>query len=149
MIAHSIKITVFVKEGEDKEKVISSLREIIPFDIESEKIGFNKKKTLGFEEKEIIVLEIILEKEKHIKGFLESINKKLSEEARELIMRQKENRLDKELNFFLRFSKQKWIEEKELWLTDRGNCFHIRIKLAVFPKKREKGLEKIDELFGL
>ncbi|MBD3249539.1 hypothetical protein GF336_05840 [Candidatus Woesearchaeota archaeon] len=148
MIAHSINITVFAKEGEDKERIISALKEFIPFDIEKEKIEFNQKKTLGFDDKKITVLEILLEKEKHIKGLLDNLKEKLSEEAKYLILKQKESRLDQELNFFLRFSKQRWIEKKELWLTDKGKCFHIKIKLAVFPKKREKAIKKIEKMFS-
>ena len=148
-IAHSIKITVFVKEGEDEEKVKRKMVGSIPFDIEQEKIELKERVTAGFNEKEIKIFEILLEKHRHIEAFLEKLARELSEEAKELILRQAESRLDEECNFFLRFSKEKLMEENELWVTDQGNCFHIKMNVAAFPKKKENALEIIRNVFKL
>ena len=97
----------------------------------------------------IKILEILLEKERNIKAFLEKLNGQMSDESKEILERQMESRLDEECNFFLRFSKEKLINEKELWLTDQGNCFHIKINVAAFPKKREIAMEIIRKVFIL
>ncbi len=39
------------------------------------------------------------------------------------------------------------LQENKLWLTESGDCFHIKINIASFPRKREKALEIIRNLF--
>lgn len=145
-IANSIKLSVFVKEGEDKEKIKTTLLKIIPFNLEQEKILIGQKKAIGFNEKEILIYEIILEKERHINSFIENLNKILDNEVKERLLNQADTRLDEECNFFLRFNKEKLLNN-EFWLTDQGNCFHIKINIAVFPKKKENALEIIRKVF--
>lgn len=147
MIANSVKISVFCKEEENCEKIKKKLTEIIPLDMEAEKIFIGRQKATGFDEKAIEIFEICLEKNKHADMFIRSIAGKLGEEAKERIIQQAESRLDAECNFFLRFSKEKLLEENDLWLTDQGNCFHIKINIAAFPKKRENALEIIRKVF--
>jgi RNA binding exosome subunit len=43
--------------------------------------------------------------------------------------------------------KQKLLNN-ELWITDCGECFHIRISIAAFPKKKEVALEVIKKIFS-
>ena len=148
-IANSVKIRVFVKEGEDEEKIKSNLLELIPFDLESEKIEFHQQKATGFNEREIKIFEIQLQNDRHVQAFLKNLVKNLSDETKERILMQAESRLDEECNFFLRFSKDKLINENELWLTDQGNCFHVKMNLAAFPKKKEIALEIVRKVFKL
>ena len=61
---------------------------------------------------------------------------------------QKESRLDDNLDFFLRFGKDEYIRNDKLMLTDSGNCFHIKISIDAFPKKREIALKIADKIFG-
>ena len=144
MIANSVRISVFQKEGEEvKEKLL----ELVSFDLTEEKIELVEKKANGFEEKEIKIYEILLVKERHVNSFIENLISKLSSETKELILKQAESRLDEECNFYLRFSKEKLIKENEFWITDQGNCFHIKINIAAFPKKKEKALEIIRKAF--
>ena len=146
-IANSVKISVFVKEGEDELKIIDKLLSIIPFDIEKEKIVLSQQTTTGFNEKKIKIFEILLAKDRHIEGFLNNLIKNLDQGTKELILSQAESRLDDECNFFLRFNKENLIREDDFWLTDQGNCFHIKINLAAFPKKKEAALEIVRKLF--
>ena len=140
-IANSIRISVYVKQEEDEEKIKEKLFSLLPFDLEE--IKLEQRKTIGFNEKEIKIFEVLLEKNKHIRAFLDNLIKNLSDEAKELILKQAESRLDDNCNFFLRFSKDKLIKENDLWLTDQGNCFHIKINIAAFPKKKDIALEII------
>ena len=148
-IAHSIKITVFVKEGEDESKVKGKLLSLIPFDLEKERIELKESTATGFDDKKIKIFEVFLEKDKHIEMFLNKLVEDLSDSTKEFILRGAEKRLDKDCNFFLRFSKEKLIEENDLWLTNQGNCFHIKVNIAAFPKKKEIALEIIRNLFKL
>jgi hypothetical protein len=147
-IANSIKITVFVKEEEKEEKIRGALLDLFPFDMGEEKVELKQSVATGFNEKKIKLFEIRLTKDKHINLFLEYLQNKLSKETKELIQKQAESRTDDGCSFFLRFSKDKLINEKEFWLTDQGNCFHIRINIAAFPKKKEKALSIINKIFS-
>lgn len=145
--ANSIKVSVFAKEGEDVDKIKEKLLLLIPFDIEKEKVVLEQRTAIGFNEKEIKVFEVLLTKEKHVNLFFENLVNNLSNETKELILKQAESRLDEECNLFLRFSKDRLINENELWLTDAGNCFHIKINIAAFPKKRDIAFEIIRNFF--
>jgi hypothetical protein len=125
------------------------LLSLVPFKLEEEKIKLNQQTATGFSEKKIKIFEILLEKDRHIGAFLENLISHLSKDTKELILRHAETRLDEECNFFLRFSKEKLLNENELWLTDKGNCFHIKINIAAFPKKKEAALEIIRKVFKL
>lgn len=146
-IANSIIITVFAKEDEDADKIKEKLKSLIPFDIEKENIMIGQKKATGFNEKKIIIFEVMLTKEKHTSKFLENLAKNISDEAKEVILRQLENRIDEECMFYLRFSKKKLLDENVLWITDQGNCFHIKMNIAAFPKRKEIASEIIRKVF--
>ena len=146
-IANSIRITVFVKEGEDEAQIKKTLFSLFPFDLEKEAIELKQDNATGFNDKKIKILEVLLTKDKHISIFFENLKNRLSKDIKELILKQAESRIDDECNFFLRFSKDKLINEKEFWLTDQGNCFHIKINIAAFPKKKENALKIIGSSF--
>ena len=120
-----------------------------PFNPEKEKIIIKETEASGFEVKKIIILESALTKERHIREFVENLSENLSEEEKSRILLQKESRLDKILDFFLRFDKDEAINHNKLVLTDGGNCFHIRMSIAAFPKRREKALEIVNLIFKL
>ena len=146
-IANSVKLTIFAKQEESQEKIKSALLSLIPFDLDQENLQLTQKTAAGFSENKITIFGILLEKDRHIKSFLDNLLQTLSQEVKQLILKQAESRLDKECNFFLRFSKDKLIKENELWLTDRGNCLHIKINIAAFPKKKDIALEIIRKVF--
>jgi len=148
MLAHNIHITVFCKPEEDTKLIAKKLLFLVPFDIKKEKIEMKKTNATGFNEKKITILEVYLEKESHTNLFLNNLTKNLADEQKLLIKKQAESRLDDELNFFLRFDKSKLINEGRLWLTDRGECFHTRIKIAAFPHKREVALKILEKIFS-
>lgn len=146
--AHLIKLNVFSKEEDNFDAVLKKFLEFFPFDLEKEKISLRKTTALGFEDKKIIILEATLTKDKHIMEFLKTLLKNLDTEEKTIILRQAESRLDKNLDFFLRFDKDELIKNNKLALTDSGNCFHIRINIAAFPKKRGAALETIKNIFS-
>jgi len=148
MLAHNICITVFCKPKDNTELIAKKLLLLVPFDNKKEKIELKKTNATGFNEKKITILEIYLEKESHTNLFLKNLAKNLADEQKLLIKRQAESRLDDELNFFLRLDKSKLTNEDKLWLTDKGDCYHIRIKIAAFPHKREVALKTIEKIFS-
>jgi len=148
MLAHNICITVFCKPEEDTKLIAKKLLFLVPFDIKEQKIELKKTNATGFKEKKITILEIYLEKESHTNLFLNNLIKNLTDEQKSLINKQADSRLDDELNFFLRLDKNRLINEDKLWLTDNGECFHIKIKIAAFPHKREVALKTLEKIFS-
>jgi len=148
MLAHNINITVFCKPEEDAGTITEKLLFLVPLDFKKEKIELKKRTAIGFNEKKIIILEVYLEKESHTNFFLSNLTKNLTDEQKLLIKKQAGSRLDSELHFFLRFDKSKLINEGRLWLTDKGDCYHIKIKIAAFPKKKEVALKIVEKIFS-
>lgn len=149
-LAHQIKAKVFSYEkfNEDAKLILDKFLQLFPFDLKEEKIELKKTKTVGFNENEITILDVTLAKERHTNQFLENLMKNLDEEQKKLILSQVEQRLDDNLDFFLRFDKDEYIKNNKLALTDSGKCFHIKMSVAAFPKKREIGLGIVKMVFG-
>ena len=146
--ANLIKITVFSYEHENSEAITDALLRLLPFNIEDNKITLKRSTATGFNQKRIGVLEITLTKPSLINQFLKDLLNNLDKNQQKEILSQAESRLDKDLNFFLRFDKGQWLNEKKLLLTDSGKCFHIKNSIAAFPKKREVALSVVRNLFS-
>ena len=144
-LAHNIKINVFVKPEEDEEKLKNALLSIIPFDIKKEKVKLTRSIADGFDNRKIVILEIVIVKERLTNQFLNALIEKLSDKEKDLLVKQ-ENRLDEECCFFIRLDKQKLLEDK-IRITDAGECFHIAISVAAYPKKKENAREIVKNLF--
>jgi len=145
-LAHRITITAFEKPEETS--INESIQKLIPFNLEEQKIKLEIQKAKGFNEKIIKIYTITLLKESHIKEFLTEFIQRLTQEQKETILSQTETRLDEHYDFFIRIDKEAWKEDK-IWLTDTGNCYHIRISLAVYPKNKQKAIESIKKIIEL
>jgi len=142
-LTHTVRLSVFAYEGEDSVKIESVLRSLFPLSLEQEKVELKQTNATGFAERRIIIFEIFLQKEKHTNAFLNNLKQKLSDDQRQLLIRQSVSRLDDELNFFIRLDKDKLLNESRVWVTDSGNCFHIRMSVAAYPSNREAALKVI------
>lgn len=148
MIAHAIELSVFSTPEDDEAKVYAGLLSLIPFDLEQEKLKVQRLNASGFSERKIVIMSLQLTKQRHITLFLEHLSYLLNEEQKELLLRQAESRLDENLYFFLRLDKGRLISDNRCWLTDSGSCYHIRLSLSPFPRKRENALELVKSIFA-
>ena len=146
--AHLIKLTAFSHEYENSELILDAFLRFFPFNLEDNKIVLKKTAATGFNDKKIGILEIALIKDNLVNQFLKNLLNNMDKNQKQEILNQIESRLDKNLDFFLRFDKDSWINEKKLILTDSGKCFHLNISIAAFPKKREVALNAIRDLLG-
>jgi len=144
--AHRATITAFGKPEEDVEAIKEGIIALVPFNLEEAKVKLEIQNTEGFE-RQIKIFTIILTKESHTNDFLQFLLDKLSKEQKEMLAAQAETRLDAEFDFFMRFEKDAWIKDRELLLTDTGNCYHIKLSLATFPKKKENALQLVERIF--
>lgn len=146
--AHSIKLTAFSYEHENSESILEAFLRFFPFSLEENKVDLKKSIASGFNEKKIDILEATLTKNSLINQFLRGLLDNLDVSQKKQVLEQAESRLDKNLDFFLRLDKDSWLNEKKLALTDSGKCFHLKISMAAFPKRREAALNLIKDLFS-
>ncbi len=146
--AHRVILTAFAKPEEDIEATRQGIIALVPFKLEEAKIQLDVKNAEGFSDRTIKIYTITLAKESHTNDFLQFLLDKLSEEQKRLLISQAESRLDANNDFFIRIDKDQWLKEREIWLTDSGYCFHIKLSLAAFPKNRMNALKLIEKLFN-
>lgn len=145
---NAVQLRVFCKpDEEDQDKIRQALTEFVPFNLEEEKIEIAKRRAMGFQDKPITVFTIELTKARHTNAFLKFLLKTLTDEQREMLLRQRQSRIDNDLCFFIRFDKESWLDKRELRITDSGNCFHVKLSLAVFPAKKELALALVEKIF--
>jgi hypothetical protein len=145
--AHTIALSVFAKPGENEQAIKDALLSLLPFGLEAEKLQLRRTVASASlpGQDDLVIYEIALDKERHTGKFLECLKEKLGEaQCRELASQ--ENRVDENCFFYLRLDKQKLLEGKYA-LTDAGSCFHIKMSLAAFPKKREAALKVAKRIF--
>ena len=148
-LANNITLRVFCNPEDDCEKVKRSLETLSTFTEEEqkkEKIQTEEIKAKGLEENIIKILTTTLEKDRHCNQFLKDLKEQLSETDRKLLVEQT-NRLDDNLNFFIRLDKKSLLENR-YELTDSGDCFHIKINIAAFPRNKYEAHKVVKEIFS-
>lgn len=146
---HSVTLSVFVKphEGEDLAAVRQALIDLVPLNLEDEKLAVTDNVAQGFNEQPIHILSITLTKQAHTTAFLKALLNRLTNEQKELLLSQKESRLDAELNFFIRLDKDRWLADRAVSITDSGRCFHIKMAIAAYPARRPDALLAVEKIF--
>ena len=132
---HSVTVTVFSKEEDATQE--KAFRAFFPFVLEKEKLQLGKTKATGLSEKKITIYDVLLQKEAHINRFLQWLIDRLDKDQKAMLLRQVDSRLDAELTFFLRFDRTAWNEEERLLLVDHGDCYHLKMRVAAYPKERK------------
>jgi RNA binding exosome subunit len=148
MQAQFIELCVFSTPEDDQTKVREKLIGLFPFDLDKEKVKLSSVKAEGFSDRCIVIMRVTLTRQRHITQFLKSLVGKMNLEQMELLLRQKETRVDDNLYFYMRFDKPRLIDEDNLWITDEGNCYHVKIALAPFPRKRELAYKILEEILA-
>ena len=145
-LANNVRVRVFCREDEDRGMIARKLRQLLPFDPEKEKVAIEERKAEGFNEKTILIMTAALSKDRHVNPFLKNLADKLGDEAA-TIAEQADSRTDENMNLFIRLDKEMLLKDRFV-LTDAGNCYHVRINLAAYPKKKEKAYPIINKIFN-
>ncbi len=150
---HNAKITIFLKPEEYHNspelivKIKNIFHKLLPVDFDKEKLAIMEEQVESFENRKIKIFTLEFSKEAHTKIFLKTLKELLGREQCKTIVKQKESRLDEELFFYVRLDKEAAL--KELFeLTDSGDCVHVKMHVAAFPKNREPALKTITEMFS-
>ncbi len=141
---NNLEVSVFAYEGE-KEKVKEALLKIFPFNPEK---YLQEKKALGFNEKPIYVFSVYLKRRSLAGKTLKYIINKISDADKVFILNTLESRLSENLHFHFRLDKESWIKGITK-ITDKGNCFHFKVSILAFPKKRELALNELKDMFSI
>ncbi|MFA6073316.1 MAG: RNA-binding domain-containing protein [Candidatus Woesearchaeota archaeon] len=147
-LINNIHFRVFCNQDEDKIKIKSAFLNLIGFREENmivEKIKFSETVAQGFNKNKISILEADFLKERHCNQFLKRLNDLLDNNQKKILLEQ-ENRLDDNMNFFIRFDKMALIAGKYI-LTDSGNCFHITMNIETHPRRRDVALKIVNSMF--
>jgi len=147
-LVHNIKINVLEKDETHINLIYKSLEQILPLDYKKEKIFIRNNKGESFDHNVIHIISMKIHKKRHNILILQNIFKKLDKKDMELLYEQRKSRLDDCGNFFIRLDK-KLLFKNIYKLTEIGDCFHFKIKIAAFPNKRENLMKSLEELLKI
>ena len=136
---HNIRYRVFIYDNEDRDDVLQALLNILP---EAEPEVEEAEGLLG---ENMLILSGTISKKRHTKEFLNNL---LSIDKNQLkkLYDDLDRKMDEKGNLFLRFSKEKALDEQ--WeILDGGDSIHLKVKIAAYPAKKEVALKKISEVF--
>jgi len=147
---HNITIRAFSKDDTQKS-IENGFDYLIPFDLLKEKIKI-KTEYFGADSdnpgaEPITVYSIFFDRQAFIGGFMRYFRSLLSPSQKKNIIERAEKFMDEDCAIYIRIDKDELRKEK-LELVDHGNCFHITMNIAAFPKKKEKALEVVRMLFS-
>lgn len=148
-LANTISLRVFCLPEDDKEGIEAAFMTLLGYDkdeINKENIQYSTRNTKGFNDKTIILIEATLSKDRHCNKFLERLSGELSDDDKELLMSQTK-RLDEHLDFFIRLDKKLFLKN-EWKITDFGDCFHIKINIAAFPRRKDIAHKIVRDIFS-
>jgi RNA binding exosome subunit len=144
-LIHSIQIKILEKDENNLDQIRKTLSFIFPVDIKKEKIEIKHEKLDGLQQNTIHSISLTTTKERHNKTLSESFLSKITDETKETLLDQIDSRLDEQGNYFIRFDKQS-LFKGIFQLTDSGDCFHLKIKIAAFPAKKEHFKKTVETL---
>ena len=145
---HNIELKVFVKPEDNYDNVKNAFFSLIPYsqqDVIKEKINFVEEKAEITNDRNIVILSILFDRQRHIRTFFDFFKKKLSLEQKNFLVSQLDSRVDDESNFFIRLDKDSLINDV-VEITDSGNCFHLRFLVASFPSSKSSSVNILEKL---
>lgn len=160
---HYVEITAMVTESQhdiDADVICSAIQEEIEqYIVTNLNIPKDQFKKRGITSKlEIIKAEaeytkpmhktiIRIEKQPH--KIIQSIKKNLNLDDQKNLISTLDTRLDSKSNFFMRFNLEEFIDRHKLLLTDKGDCIHVKAKLAAYPSTKENATKILRQVLGL
>jgi hypothetical protein len=145
-LLNAVEISVFAKPEEDAAAIKQALLSLVPFEVTKEKIKLEETTAIGFNARKIKIFTVTLKKEKHSNFFLKHLLANLSDAQKKTLFEQAETRLDENLDFFMRLDKFSLLNHV-FELTDSGSCFHIKLLVAAFPRRKEAALQIVKKIF--
>lgn len=147
---HHIHFRVIAHATEDLSGVDSALDFFLaPGLSPKEQLGDLKEtiETEGHFGNPIHIQTAVLKKKRACSEFVRFFKENIREDDLAALREQMPERLDDDLNFYMRFSKQAAAMGK-LELTESSDAVFVRVKIETYPKSWEKAGPIVEELFG-
>jgi len=145
-LLHFVEMRVFCKEYDIFDDIVKGIHFLFPFDFVKEKIILGEKTVEGFDQKKIKIFTVKISKQSQTTAFIKHLSKNLDDKQRKTIIEQLDSRLDEGLHFYIRLEKDELISGK-YYLTDTGNCYHIKLSIAAYPHRKEAARDIIKSIF--
>lgn len=142
---HNITVTVFEKNEEKIENHKDLFHFLLPIDFETQKVDMSIESIEGLNQKPIYIIRLKTRKNSHNQQLLDMVFSQLNETDKKQIGDQYLSRLNQEGYFFIRLDKEN-LSQKKFVLTDNGDCFHFKIKIASFPAKWDAFVKTTESL---
>ncbi len=142
-----VKVSVFCKPEDDLESVRSALVKLFPFDLAGEKIKVEESRAEGFNDRQIRILDVFIKKESLTQVFLKHLMSNLSSDQKEFLLRHVMENMDDRMNFMIDLDKNR-LQVGQFWAVQKGPCYHIRVRMAAFPKTREAAAERVRDMLS-
>ena len=137
---HNIRYRVFIYENEDKDEILEALLNVLPT-AEPE-----VEEAEGLLEEKMLILTGTISKKRETKEFLNTLIDSIGKDQLIKLYEDLDRKMDEKGNLFLRFSKEKALDE-EWEILDGGDSIHLKVKIAAYPAKKEVAIRKISEAF--
>lgn len=146
---HNLEIKVFSK-NEPENLIEKGFDFITPFDFQKENLKIDIKEYKSDSENQnvepIKINSLFIDKQRFLSEFIKHIRKLFNSEQKKRIINNAEKYMDDDCRIYIRLDKDALLKN-HLELVEHGNCYHINMNIAAFPKKKEKALEIIKEIF--
>ena len=146
-LAHNVRINVFAY-SEEREEIKNSLLSLCPQlvldDIDKKKIKISEQVMKGKRqgEEDIIIYSLTLENAKHCTEFIKKLLNNIKDENTHNKLCK---RIDESCKCYIRLDKKSLVNGEYKLIFGDG-CFHIKIALAAFPKKKKKAEELVGKV---
>ncbi len=100
----------------------------------------------GYHGNPIIVMEAEVKKKKDCQYIIDYIRHNLGATGIDRLINELPRRVDDDCNLFIRFDKQEAYQGR-LVITSSSDAVHLRMKIEVYPARREAGIEAAREMF--
>lgn len=143
-LAHHLAARVLSNSSETEENS-DALRALLSSGKGGAKITVSSSP--GEQPSQPVLLASSLRKDSDINRVLRFIANNLSREDRKAIVDEAEKYVDEHPDFFLRFGREPWLRDRKLALTTTGDCFHLTFSMAAYPKRKERAVSLVREIF--
>ncbi len=138
----SAAVSAFVHATEEESKVLDGLKVLLPEDVE-----VRRRRTKGHHGNPISVLSAMIRKRGLLREFQRRLMAGLCAGEKEKLVEVAVERVGEDCRLYLRFDKQ-LAYRGGLVLTEGGDAIHVRLKVAVYPAKREVAIKVLKEFIS-
>jgi hypothetical protein len=154
-VIHYILLRAIAHATEDRDRVLEALSLFLPQPLSGGEASLSVSppevetmEAAGHHGNPVVIYSATLKRKKEIKAFTDLLINGLSPDSRKLLLGELRERLDDELMLHLRFDKQQ-AYLGNIAFSESTDPIIVKMKIATYPKSREKAIEAMEELFGI